>query len=128
MVAERSLMPSVSSFAEILARGNPDIVGVLIVDGDGRIHASETTSPEVVRCAVAVAVPLRELLDRASSELGCGEMSATTLEGSEASIAIADVDGFRSVIVIGANGAAPGALRADSLWVAEQVRKEERRS
>jgi predicted regulator of Ras-like GTPase activity (Roadblock/LC7/MglB family) len=121
-------MPSVSSLAETLARGNPDILGVLIVDGDGRVHASETTSPEVVSCAVAVAVPLRELLDRASSELGCGEMSATILEGRDASLAIADIDGFRSVIVIGANGAAPGALRADSLWVAEQVRKEESRS
>lgn len=121
-------MASVSNLAQTLARGNPDILGVLVVDADGRVHASETTSPEVVRSAVAVAVPLRELLDRASSELGCGEMSATILEGRDASLAIADVDGFRSVIVIGANGAAPGALRADSLWVAEQMRRQEARS
>jgi len=121
-------MTPVSSLALTLARGNPDVLGVLVVDADGRIHASESTSAEVVRCAVAVAVPLRELLDRASTELGCGEMRATVLEGSAASLAIADVDGFRSVIVIGANGAASGALRADSLWAADQVRKLEARS
>ena len=121
-------MASNSSLAQTLARGNPDVLGVVVVDADGQVHASETTSPDVVRSAVAVAVPLRELLDRAASELGCGEMSATVLEGRNASLAIADVDGFRSVIVIGANGAASGGLRADSLWMAESLRREDARS
>lgn len=117
-------MATVTSLAQTVSRGNPDVLGVLVVDGDGQVHASESASPEVVRAAVAVAVPLRELLDRAATELGCGELSATVVEGREASIAIADVDGFRSVLVIGANGAAPGALRADSLWIAESLRKQ----
>jgi len=121
-------MASAVSLALTLAQGNPDILGVLVVDGDGHVHASETTSPEIVRSAVAVAVPLRELLDRAATELGCGEMSATVVEGRDASLAIADVDGFRSVIVIGASGAASGALRADSLWAAECLRREDARS
>lgn len=121
-------MASAASVAQTLVLGNPDILGVLVVDGDGQVHASETTSPDVVRSAVAVAVPLRELLDRAAAELGCGEMNATVLEGKDASLAIADIDGFRSVIVIGASGAASGALRADSLWAAECLRREDARS
>jgi predicted regulator of Ras-like GTPase activity (Roadblock/LC7/MglB family) len=112
------------SLAQTLTRGNPDVLGLLVVDGDGRVHASESTSEDVVRAAAAVAVPLRELLDRAANELGCGEMSATVVEGRDASLAIADIDGFRSVVVIGAAGAAPGGLRADSLWIAERLRAE----
>jgi predicted regulator of Ras-like GTPase activity (Roadblock/LC7/MglB family) len=115
-------MPDSSRLTQTVARGNPDVLGVLIVDGDGKVHATESTSPEIVRAAVAIAVPLRDLLDRSSAELGCGELSSTVVEGREASFAIADVDGFRSVVVIGATGAAPGSLRADSLWLAARLR------
>ena len=121
-------MQSASTLARTIARGNPDVLGVLVVDGDGHVDASESTSASLVTSAVAVAVPLREFLDRAASELGCGELQATVVEGRDASLAIADVDGFRSVVVIGANGAAPGALRADSLWVAGCLRREGVRS
>ena len=117
-------MNMVVRLAQTLARGNADVLGILVVDGDGRVHASETMSPEIVRSAAAMVVPLRELLDRASSELGCGELSAAVLEGRDASLAIADVDGFQSVVVIGAAGSAPGALRADSLWLADRIRRE----
>ncbi len=117
-------MSSVSSLAQTLARGNPDIVGLLVVDADGRVHASESTSEDLVQAAVAITVPLRELLDRAAAELGCGELTATLVEGRDASLAIADIDGFRTVVVIGATGSAAGGLRADSLWVAERLRKE----
>ena len=117
-------MSSVSTLCQALARGNPDVLGLLVVDSDGHVHASDSTTEDIVRAAVAITVPLRELLDRASTELGCGEMCATVLEGRDASLAIADVDGFRSVVVIGATGAAAGALRADSLWVAERLRRE----
>jgi predicted regulator of Ras-like GTPase activity (Roadblock/LC7/MglB family) len=115
-------MPDSNRLAQTVARGNPDVLGVLVVDGDGKVHASESTSPDVVRAAVAMAIPLRDLLDRTAAELGCGELSATIVEGREASFAIADVDGFRSVVVIGATGAAPGSLRADSLWIAARLR------
>jgi len=117
-------MTSASTLSLTLARGNPDILGVLVVDADGHVHASETTSPDIIRTAVAVVVPLREMLDRAAAELGCGELSTTIIEGRDASLAIADVDGLRSVVIIGAFGAAPGALRADSLWAAECLRRE----
>lgn len=115
---------SISTLSQTLARGNPDVLGLLVVDGDGRVQSSEGASQDIVRAAVAIMVPLRELLDRAATELGCGEMTATVIEGRDASIAVADVDGFRSVVVIGATGAAAGALRADSLWVAERIRRE----
>jgi len=114
----------VNQLAQMLARGNPDVLGLLVVDGDGRVHASEAASPDIVQAAVAMTVPMRELLDRTSAELGCGEMRAAIIEGQQASIALADVDGFRTVVVIGASGAAAGALRADSIWVADRIRKE----
>ena len=116
-------MTDSSRFAQTVARGNPDVLGVLVVDGDGKVHATDSTSPDVVRAAVAMAIPLRDLLDRTAAELGCGELSSTVVEGRDASFAIADVDGFRSVIVIGATGAAPGSLRADSLWMAARLRE-----
>lgn len=106
-----------------LIRGNPDVVGVMVVDADGRVHAGEAAQSSLLASATAVAVPLRELLDRTATELGCGELAATVVEGSHASFAMADVDGFRSVIVLGANGAAPGALRADAIWAADAVRR-----
>ena len=117
-------MPTISALSQTLARGNPDVLGLLVVDGDGRVQASDGASQEIVRAAVAITVPLRELLDRAAAELGCGDLHAAVIEGRDASIAIADVDGFRSVVVLGATGAATGALRADSLWVAERLRRE----
>ena len=117
-------MHTAASLARTVVRGNPDVIGLLVVDSTGNVDASESTSAEILSAAVAVTVPLRELLDRAAGELGCGEMRATLVEGSEASLAIADVDGLRCVVVIGATGAAPGALRADSLWVAECLRRE----
>lgn len=111
-----------------LTRGNPDIVGVLVVDGDGKVHASDFTASDLVAAAVAVAVPLRELLDRAAVELGCGELATTLVEGRDATLAVADVDGDRTLVIVGASGAAPGALRADALWAAESLRKESRPS
>ena len=114
----------VTQLTQTLALGNPDVVGVLVVDADGKVRASDATSSELVRAAVAMVVPLRDLLDRAAAELGCGEVVATLIEGREASLAIADIDGFRTVVVVGASGAAPGALRADAVWLAEQARKE----
>lgn len=116
-------MPDPQRLFESVSRGNPDVVGVLVVDGDGNVHASEATSADVVRAAVAMTVPLRDLLDRASAELGCGELASTLVEGKDASFAIADVDGFRSVVVIGASGASLGSLRADSVWMASRLRE-----
>ena len=114
----------VDQLAQTVVRGNPDVLGVLVVDADGRVHASDAAPEDVVQAAIALTVPLRELLDRTSAELGCGELRTTLIEGRTASIALADVDGFRTVVVIGATGAAGGALRADSLWIADRIRKE----
>ena len=115
-------MTNANRLALMIARGNPDVLAVLVVDGDGKVHATESTSPEVVRTAAAMAVPLRDLLDRTTAELGCGELSSTVVEGRDASFAIADVDGFRSVVVVGSGGASPGSLRADSMWIAARLR------
>lgn len=112
-----------SRLAVMVARGNPDVLAVLVVDGDGKVHATESTAPDLVKTAAAMAIPLRDMLDRTSAELGCGELSATVVEGRDASFAIADIDGFRSVVVVGSGGAAPGALRADSMWIAARLRE-----
>lgn len=114
---------TVNNLAQMLTRGNPDVAGVLVIDGDGRVHASDTSSEELLKTALAIVVPLRELVDRAATELGCGDMSTTLIEGTQASMAISDVDGYRSVVVVGTRGAALGALRADAIWVAEHLRK-----
>ncbi|WP_437758614.1 hypothetical protein [Sorangium sp. So ce1389] len=106
-----------------LARGNPEVTAAMVVDGQGRVQASETLAPEVVRAAVAMVVPLREFLDRAAAELGCGALRGTLVEGTEATFALADVDGDRTAVVVGASGASPGALRADSIWLADELRQ-----
>jgi predicted regulator of Ras-like GTPase activity (Roadblock/LC7/MglB family) len=116
---------SLSSYVTQIGRGNPEVVAALVVDGDGRVRASEAVAQEVVRAAVAIVVPLRDLLDRAAAELGCGALQSTLVEGRDATFAIADVDGHRTAVVVGSSGAAPGALRADSLWLAEEIRRVE---
>ena len=105
-----------------LSAGNPDISAVLVVDGDGRVHASHSADPRLVQVATALIVPLREILDRAAAELGCGAIVDSFITGEHASFALADVDGNRTVIVVGASTSAPGALRADARFVAESVR------
>ena len=121
-------MTELAKYVERVARGNPEVTGVLVIDGDGRVHAAQDLSDELLRAATAVAVPLRDLLDRAAAELGCGALRGSFVEGDAASFALADVDGNRAVIVVGSTGAAPGALRADSLWLSEQLRAADQRA
>jgi len=101
------------------------VVAALVVDGSGTVAANVGASPELVRAAVAMVVPLRDLLDRAAAELGCGTLKSTLVEGSDASFALADVDGETVAIVVGQSDASPGALRADSLWLATQLASEQ---
>lgn len=107
----------------LLGRGNPEVTAAMVVDAAGRVQASEAVAPEVARAAVAMVVPLRDFLDRAAADLGCGVLRGTVVEGSEATFALADVDGDRTAIVIGASGAAIGAIRADALWLADELRR-----
>jgi predicted regulator of Ras-like GTPase activity (Roadblock/LC7/MglB family) len=113
---------SLDSLVSQLSRGNPEVTAALVVDGGGRVQASDSASPEVIKAAVAVLVPLRDFLDRAAAELGCGGLRGSLVEGEEASFALADIDGSRTAIVIGAASSAPGPLRADALWLAEALR------
>lgn len=105
-----------------LSRANPDVSAAIVVDADGRVHASDSASSELVASAVAFAVPLRELLDRSVAELGGGALMHSLIEGSDGTFALADIDGFRTVVLIGAPGSAPGSLRSDARWLAEQLR------
>jgi predicted regulator of Ras-like GTPase activity (Roadblock/LC7/MglB family) len=105
-----------------IARGNGDVSCAFVVDDDGKVSAAEGAPAETVAAAVAMVVPLRALLDRATAELGAGQLAATVIEGDRGVLALADVDGARTVVVLGAHGAAPGALRADAAWVAERIR------
>src|SRR4051812_35068185 len=95
----------------VIARGNPEVTAAVIVSANGAVQASESATKDMVQAAIAFAVPLRELLDRTAAELGCGGLKGTLVEGSSASFALADVDGDRTAIVIGASGAAAGSLR-----------------
>ncbi len=105
-----------------VARGNPEVTGALLIDAGGQVVACEGLGTQLATVAVALVLPLREFLDRAAAELGCGALSTSLIEGSNASFAIADVDGAQSAIVLGRPGCSPGSLRADALWLAEQVR------
>jgi predicted regulator of Ras-like GTPase activity (Roadblock/LC7/MglB family) len=112
------MSPTFTDLVTLLTRGNTEIHTALIVDGQGRVFASERLS----RAAVALVVPLREFIDRATAELGCGALRDTLVEGDQGTFALADIDGDRTAVIVGQPGAAAGALRADSLWLAEQVR------
>ena len=116
-------MERLNRLVELVARDNVDVLAALLVHGDGRVEASAGASAELVQAAVAFAVPLRELLDRASAELGCGALKGSFVEGDAASFALADVDGSRTTILVGSSGASPGPLRSDCLWLAEQLRQ-----
>jgi predicted regulator of Ras-like GTPase activity (Roadblock/LC7/MglB family) len=115
-------MAQLDQLMSTVGRNNAEAVAALLVDGAGRVQKSETTAPEVARAAIALATPLRELLDRTAAELGCGALRVALVEGTDASLAFADVDGDITAVLVGAAGAAPGALRADALWLADQVR------
>ncbi len=107
---------------ERVARGNPEVTGAILVDAGGTVLASDGLGDQLATVAVALVLPLRDFLDRAAAELGCGALVASVIEGGAASFALADVDGARTAIVLGRSGCSPGALRADSLWLAEQLR------
>lgn len=108
--------------AASVARGNPEVTGALLVDAGGQVLACEGLGAQLATAAVALVVPLRDFLDRVAAELGCGALASTVVEGTTAGFAIADVDGDRSAIVLGRPGCSPGSLRADALWLAEQLR------
>ncbi len=112
-------MPNLSERLRSISLDNPSIVATLVVDGAGSIRHAEGTSPELARAAIALLTPLRDLLERAAAELGCGALRTAFLEGETASFALADVDGSTSALVVGCAGAKAGALRADALRVAE---------
>jgi predicted regulator of Ras-like GTPase activity (Roadblock/LC7/MglB family) len=105
-----------------VSKGNPEVTGALLVDSGGRVVVSDGLGTQLATAAVALVMPLRDFLDRAAAELGCGALSAALIEGDAACFALADVDGDRTAIVLGRPGCSPGALRADALWLAEQVR------
>jgi predicted regulator of Ras-like GTPase activity (Roadblock/LC7/MglB family) len=107
--------PKLEDLLQSLTQNNPDLVAVMVVDPSGRVNASQAVAPEVGRAAVALAVPARDLLDRVSAELGCGTLRSVLLEGDLATLAFADIDGASTAVLVGATGAAPGALRADAL-------------
>ncbi len=114
---------ALASLVERLGRGNPEVTALMVIDAGGRVHASDGVAPEVLRAAVAMMVPLREFLDRAAADLGCGLLRGTVVEGSDATFALADVDGDRTAVVVGASGAAIGSIRADALWLAAELRR-----
>jgi predicted regulator of Ras-like GTPase activity (Roadblock/LC7/MglB family) len=106
-----------------ISRGNPEVTGALLVDASGSVQASDGLGDNLASAAVALLIPLRDFLDRAAADLGCGALSSSLIEGSAASFALADIDGARTAIVLGRPGCSPGSLRADSLWLAEQLRR-----
>jgi predicted regulator of Ras-like GTPase activity (Roadblock/LC7/MglB family) len=94
---------------------NSELVAALIVEPTGRVRTSGGLAPEVAKAATALAVPARDLLERVCAELGCGALRAVLIEGDHATLAFADIDGASTAVLVGATGAAAGALRADAI-------------
>lgn len=113
-------MPDTHHLATLQAN-NPDVAAYVVFDGSGNVEASGSFDEHLEQAAVAMLTPLRDLLDRSGAELGCGEVRTCVLEGTEGSIALADVDGVRAVAVLGARGAAMGSLVADARWLAGEL-------
>jgi hypothetical protein len=55
-------------------------------------------------------------------------LRGTLIEGSDATFALADVDGNNTAVLIGARGAPAGSLRAESLWFADELRRAQERA
>ncbi|MCA9620881.1 MAG: hypothetical protein KC731_17780 [Myxococcales bacterium] len=113
-------MPSIDQLTISVQSGNPDVTSVFVFDASGRVTAS-SRHDDLLEVATAMMVPLRDLLEHTAAAVGCGAMRATLLVGTEASLAIADIDGERAVGVVGRRGAPPGSLMSDALWLADAL-------
>lgn len=115
-------MINLSSLVKRLSRANPHAPLAFLVDGKGSLHCPDGMHSAVVRPAVAQVVQLRDVANRLMAELGCGALQSVILDGDGGNLALADVDGARTAVVMGGGGAPPGALRADALWLAQSLR------
>jgi predicted regulator of Ras-like GTPase activity (Roadblock/LC7/MglB family) len=113
-----------SLLATQICRSNPTVTLAFVVDSQGNVQPTEKADQRLLKAAVAMVVPFRELAERTAAELGCGMFRCVLLEGESASIAMADVDGERIAVVVGGSDSFPGALRADALWFARSLRSE----
>jgi predicted regulator of Ras-like GTPase activity (Roadblock/LC7/MglB family) len=100
---------------------NPDLHALLLIDAEGSVRAAAGAQDDLVTSATAFVRPIRELMDRSTAQLGCGALRATLIEGAKGSIALADVDGERTLLAIGVAGSAPGSLRADAMSIAAKI-------
>ncbi|MEM9693682.1 MAG: roadblock/LC7 domain-containing protein [Myxococcota bacterium] len=115
---------SIETLLQRIQSNNPFVTAIAVVDQDGSVEAGQMEGSWIA-AATALLVPLRELLDRTGTELGCGPFTSTLFEGGDASLALADVDGASSVLVLGSTHAPGGALLEDARWVASQLQSEE---
>lgn len=113
-----------SMLATQICRANPGVSLAFVFDSQGNVRAAERADPRLLKAAVALLPPFREIADRAAAELGCRALCSVVVEGEAASFALADVDGDRTAVVIGATDGTPGALRADALWLAQALRQD----
>lgn len=116
-------MSDINGLVRELVGGNPDVMGAFVFDADGRVEASSGAPEELLGAAVALFVPMRDLLERTAASLGCGEMQSALVLGATASIGVSDVDGVRAVAVLGAEGAPTGSLLQESQWLARRLRE-----
>ena len=116
-------MSYLQSLVRDVVSGNPDVLAAFVFDHRGRVDASSGASEAMIEAAVALCVPLRDMLDRAAASLGCGDMKSTLVLGSKASLGVSDIDGLRAVAVMGAEKAPSGALLQDARWLAERLRE-----
>jgi predicted regulator of Ras-like GTPase activity (Roadblock/LC7/MglB family) len=116
---------TLSSLVKRICRANPAAPVAFVVDSKGNVHCPDGLHASALRAAMGLALPLRELAERTAADMGCGAFQHMLLSGSAGTLAMADVDGDRTAVVLAPAEAAAGALRADAIWLARSLREQD---
>lgn len=113
---------SVQSIFDQLLGSRDDVLGAVVVADSGQSVTTRGVNG-MAAAATALVAPLRDMLERATAELGGGQFQCTLVESDTGKLALADIDGSRTVVLVGSADVAPGLLRHDALSLAEALRQ-----
>ncbi len=113
---------SVQSIFDQLLGSRDDVLGAVVVADSGQSVTTRGVNG-MAAAATALVAPLRDMLERTTAELGGGQFQCTLVESDTGKLALADIDGLRTVVLVGSADVAPGLLRHDALSLAEALRQ-----
>lgn len=112
---------TVQAIFDQLLGSRDDVLGAVVVADSGQATTTRGVNG-MAAAATALVAPLRDMLERATAELGGGRFQCTLVESDTSKLALADIDGLRTVVLVGSADVAPGLLRHDALSFAEALR------